>query len=72
MSAVECEIGELEKVSFEPGFYEDMDKAGKILQKIKSLKTRFRVLMILKTSGRMFLPSWNWELKRMTTAYWVK
>lgn len=40
MSAVECEIEELEKVSFEPGFYEDMDKAGKILQKIKSLKNK--------------------------------
>ena len=40
MSAVECEIEELEKVSFEPGFYDDMDKAGKILQKIKSLKNR--------------------------------
>lgn len=42
MSAVEREIEELEKVSFEPGFYTDMDKAGKILQKIKSLKTRVR------------------------------
>ena len=40
MSAVECEIEELEKVSFEPGFYEDMDKAGKILQKIKLLKNK--------------------------------
>ncbi len=40
MSAVECEIGELEKVSFEPDFYEDMDKAGKILQKIKLLKNK--------------------------------
>lgn len=40
MSAVEREIEELEKVSFEPGFYDDMDKAGKILQKIKSLKNR--------------------------------
>lgn len=40
MSAVEREIEELEKVSFEPGFYTDMDKAGKILQKIKSLKNR--------------------------------
>ena len=40
MSAVECEIEELEKVSFEPGFYEDMDKAGKILQKIKVLKNK--------------------------------
>lgn len=40
MSAVECEIEELEKVSFESGFYDDMDKAGKILQKIKSLKNR--------------------------------
>ena len=40
MSAVECEIEELEKVSFGPGFYEDMDKAGKILQKIKLLKNK--------------------------------
>ena len=40
MSAVECEIEELEKVSFEPGFYEDMDKAGKRLQKIKLLKNK--------------------------------
>ena len=40
MSAVEREIEELEKVSFEPGFYEDMDKAGKILQKIKLLKNK--------------------------------
>jgi len=40
LSAVECEIEELEKVSFEPGFYEDMDKAGKILQKIKLLKNK--------------------------------
>ena len=40
MSAVECEIEELEKVSFEPGLYEDMDKAGKILQKIKLLKNK--------------------------------
>ncbi|MBS6838643.1 MAG: peptide chain release factor 2 [Clostridiales bacterium] len=40
LSAVECEIGELEKVSFEPDFYEDMDKAGKILQKIKLLKNK--------------------------------
>lgn len=40
MSAVEREIEELEKVSFEPGFYDDMDKAGKILQKIKSLQNR--------------------------------
>ncbi|MCI5891949.1 MAG: peptide chain release factor 2 [Clostridiales bacterium] len=38
LTEVQAEAERLEKESFDPGFYDDMDKAGKVLQKIKSLK----------------------------------
>ena len=40
MAQVESEIKKLEAQTFENDFYGDMDKAGKVLQKIKSLKDK--------------------------------
>ncbi len=40
MAALSDEIAALEKQSFEPDFYSDMENAGRVLQKIKGLKDK--------------------------------